>query len=92
VVTQSVDGVERRLELSPLEFKLLVHFCENRDRVMSREQLLQAVWPGENDVSDRVIDHHVSNLRKKIGASAIRIKTIVGEGYSFELSPKDSEE
>jgi DNA-binding response OmpR family regulator len=47
VVTQPVDGLERRLELSPFELKLLICFFENCDRVMSREQRLQAVYSFE---------------------------------------------
>ncbi|MBI2604822.1 MAG: response regulator transcription factor [Deltaproteobacteria bacterium] len=80
-VTANTGDVE--LPLTPLEFKLLVHFARNEDRVLSRDRIISAVW-GENvHILDRTIDAHVSNLRKKLGPSACAIKSVHGEGYRF---------
>jgi DNA-binding response OmpR family regulator len=74
---------EALLDLTPVQFKLLVHFARQEDRVFSREDLMNAIR-GENvHVSDRTMDTHVSNLRKRIAASDYSIKSIYGVGYSF---------
>ena len=79
-----LDGKqEARIELTPHEFKLLLYLARHEDRVFSRDQLMTAVW-GENiHIMDRVVDVHMSNLRKKISDSSYAIKTIHGVGYSF---------
>ena len=54
------------VELTALEFRLLKTFVERRGRVLSREQLIEAAWEHGTNVSDRVVDTHILNLRKKI--------------------------
>src|SRR5207248_1013080 len=53
------------VEVTPVEFKLLTTFIRSRGRVLTRQQLLDQVWTDVN-CCDRVVDTHVSNLRKKI--------------------------
>ena len=55
------------LDLTPIEFKLLVYFVRNEGRVLTRKELLNGVWGPQVNVLDRTIDKHVSYLRKKIG-------------------------
>ena len=55
----------KSLEVTAVEFKLLTAFIGSRGRVLSRDQLLDKVWP-DTACGDRVVDTHVSNLRKKI--------------------------
>lgn len=80
---------ETRIELTPHEFKLLLYLASNEERIFSRDQLITAVW-GENvHITDRVIDVHVSSLRKKLSASSYSVKTIYGVGYTFaQKTPK----
>jgi two-component system phosphate regulon response regulator PhoB len=78
-----LDGVEQQIELTPVEFKLLFQFLRNEDYILTREQLLTAVWGTASDVLDRTIDMHVSNLRKKIGQSVYKIKAVHGSGYKL---------
>ncbi len=74
---------QKSVELSPLEFKLLVFFMENEDRVYTREQLMDMVWGNEFEVTDRNVDQHISKLRKKINSQFYHVKTIHGTGYSW---------
>src|SRR5512136_1437160 len=57
------------IDFSALEFRILAAFIRNRGRVLSREQLIDAAWGRDTFVTDRVIDTHVWNLRKKIEPS-----------------------
>jgi DNA-binding response OmpR family regulator len=75
-----------QVEITPIEFKLLSTFIRNRSRVLSREQLLEKVWADAN-CSDRVVDTHVSNLRKKIEDNPAEPRFLVsvrGMGYRFD--------
>jgi len=74
---------ERDLDLTRIEFKLLVHFLKNPGRVFSRADLLKQVWGADTHVSEHTVDTHISSLRKKIGISGGEIKAIVRQGYLF---------
>jgi len=79
-----LDG--RPLELTPVEFALLEALHANRGRVLSREQLLDRMYRDYRVVSDRAVDTHVKNLRKKIHAVASGcelIESVYGLGYRF---------
>jgi two-component system alkaline phosphatase synthesis response regulator PhoP len=74
------------VELTPVEFKLLVTFIRNRGRVLSRQQLLDQVWT-DATCGDRVVDTHVSNLRKKIEekpGDPRYLASVRGMGYRFD--------
>jgi DNA-binding response OmpR family regulator len=76
-----------RVELTALEFRLLKTFVERRGRVLSREQLLDAAWEDGTHVTDRVVDTHILNLRKKIEtdpSQPLLIQGVRGLGYRFE--------
>lgn len=70
----------RAISLSVLEFNLLKCFVQNKDRVMSRERILEAVWR-DSVVSDRTVDTHIVSLRKKLSLFDHVISTIYGAGY-----------
>ncbi|MBU9672978.1 response regulator transcription factor [Planococcus sp. CP5-4] len=83
---------EKQLEFTPKEFELLVYLAENKNRVLTRDQLLSAVWKYDFAGDTRIVDVHVSHLREKIEANTRKptyIKTIRGLGYKFE-EPKSS--
>lgn len=71
------------LMLTPIEFKLLSYFIHHVDHVLTREQLLIAVWGGSVHVQTRTIDKHVSSLRHKLGARSHSIEAVHGAGYKF---------
>ncbi len=78
------DG--RRLELSARELRLLQYFIERRGEVVSREQLLDAVWDYDSAPLTRTVDMHVAKLRKKIEERPAQprfLVTVHGQGYKF---------
>lgn len=77
----TVGGKE--IELTLMEFNLLLTLVERRGRVQSRERLLSDVWGIESEVTTRTIDTHVKRLRQKLGKSGKYIETIRGLGYKF---------
>ena len=81
--------VERRggvLRLGPTEYRLLKHFMENPRRVMSRGQLLDAVWGQESEISERTVDVHIRRLRIAIALPGIDdpVRTFRSAGYALE--------
>ncbi len=80
-ISVMVDG--RSARLTRREFELLQFLVQNRNRVVSRNRLLERVWGYERDVETRSVDVHVGRLRAKLGASARQIETVVGLGYRF---------
>jgi DNA-binding response OmpR family regulator len=75
------------INLSALEFRLLSAFVRHRGRVLSRDQLIDAAWGSETIVTDRVVDTHILNLRKKVEpvpAKPRYIRSVRGMGYRFE--------
>jgi len=80
-----VDGNE--VELTALEFKLLVTLYDRRNRVQSRGSLLDHVWGIDTRISTRTVDAHVKRLREKIGSARDYIETVRGVGYRFAEDP-----
>jgi DNA-binding response OmpR family regulator len=77
----------RAVEMTPIEFKLLAAFIRHRGQTLSREKLLDQVWGRETFVTDRVVDTHITNLRKKIETKPSEPRFLVnvrGIGYRFE--------
>ena len=80
----SVHADGRNIRLTRREFELLRCLVGNRNRVLSRERLLQRVWGYERDIETRSVDVHVGRLRSKLGpAAGAQIETVVGLGYRF---------
>lgn len=78
---------DQLLELTPKEFELLLYLIKNKGRVLSRDQLLNAVWDYDFAGDTRIVDVHISHLREKIENNTKKpqyIKTIRGIGYKFE--------
>ncbi len=71
------------IELTAIEFDLLLCLVANQGKVMSREKILQNVWMDEVYVIDRVVDVHINALRKKLGSISQWIETVRGIGYKF---------
>jgi DNA-binding response OmpR family regulator len=80
-VAIDVDGTPVRL--TRREFELLRFLVENRNRVLSRDRLLERVWGYEKTIETRSVDVHVGRLRSKLGAAGAQIETVVGLGYRF---------
>jgi len=76
-----VDELE--VQLTSIEYRLLVTLYEGRNRVQPREALLREVWGSEPGSPSRTIDTHVKRLRAKLGPAADYVRTIRGIGYRF---------
>jgi two-component system, OmpR family, alkaline phosphatase synthesis response regulator PhoP len=78
---------EELLELTPKEFELLVYLAKHKGKVLTRDQLLSAVWNYDFAGDTRIVDVHISHLREKIESNTkkpVYIKTIRGLGYKLE--------
>ena len=75
------NGME--ISLKPMEFELLAVLAKNKNRAISRENLLRMVWGVEYVGETRTVDVHIGQLRKKLGLSD-HIKTISKMGYRLE--------
>ena len=75
------------VNLTALEFKLLIQLVDRRGRVQSREQLLADVWGYSAEVTTRTVDTHIKRLREKLGTMGKYVQTIRGVGYKFSRSP-----
>ncbi|RBW71492.1 response regulator transcription factor [Bacillus taeanensis] len=78
---------ERMLDLTPKEFEMLHYLAKHRGRVLTREQLLGAIWDYSYSGGTRIVDVHVSHLRDKMERNTRKpryIKTIRGLGYKLE--------
>ena len=80
-IAVSVDG--QHVRLTRREFELLQYLIENRNRVVSRDRLLERVWGYDRMVETRSVDVHVGRLRAKLGVAGRQIETVVGLGYRF---------
>jgi len=81
----TLDGI--KLDLTPVEFRLLAMFIEQSGRVYNRDQILNKIFDDGRIVLDRTVDTHIKNLRhklKKINPKIDYIRSLYGVGYSFE--------
>ncbi len=72
---------EKEIQLTNKEFELLNFFVENRNNVISREQILISIWGEDYFGSDRVIDDTIRRLRKKM--DKLDLETVYGYGYKL---------
>lgn len=75
---------KEELNLSPTEFSLLIYFVNNKGIVLTREQILIAIWGYDFEGDLRVVDTTVKRLREKLKESANLITTVRGFGYKFQ--------
>ena len=80
-ISVRVDGSQIRL--TRREFELLRYLVENRNRVISRDKLLERVWGWDDSVETRSVDVHIGRLRSKLGPASRQIETVIGLGYRF---------
>lgn len=72
------------IPLTRKEFEILVYLIENRNKVLSREDIKEKIWDKNKESDIRLVDTHVKNLRTKLGEYGDIIKTIRGYGYKIE--------
>jgi DNA-binding response OmpR family regulator len=85
------DSTQEEIFLTPTETKLLLFFIENPDQVVSREQIIQAVWGQQIFLeAERTVDVHIRHLREKIEPDPSQpsiVQTVRGFGYRFRHDP-----
>jgi DNA-binding response OmpR family regulator len=86
-VVVTVEGESVRL--TRREFELLKCLVENRNRVLSRDRLLERAWGYDHYVETRSVDVHVGRLRAKLRTAGSQIETVVGLGYRFVEERQD---
>lgn len=79
--THTAKAGGKKIELTITEFRLLEDLLRNKERVRTREQLLDTVWGYSFEGYARTVDTHIRRLRAKLGAEADCIETIRGMGY-----------
>ncbi len=82
-VSVLTEGKEEFIDLTSLEFRLLLTLAKAPERIFTRDFLLSEVWGSDVSVTDRTVDTHIGHLRKKIAKSQCKIDTVIGSGYRF---------
>ena len=77
-----LDGEE--IQLTRTEFDILLFFLTHRNRIYSREEIIEHVWGADVVVTNRTIDTNITRLRKKLGEYGNYIVTRQGFGYGFK--------
>lgn len=77
-----LDGEE--LQLTPTEFSIILFFLTHRNRIYSRQEIIQQVWGDDVVVTDRTIDTNITRLRRKLGQYSNHVVTRQGFGYGFK--------
>lgn len=83
-ISKTVTIDDARVELTRTEFDLLALLLSHRGQVLSRQELLDLVWPDDVIVTERTVDVNITRLRKKLGGYASCILTRQGFGYFFK--------
>lgn len=77
------------LNLTHKEFELLNYLVENGSRTVGREELLESLWRGADEIpNERTIDVHIRRLRAKLGRLSNTVRTVRGQGYRFYDHPE----
>lgn len=77
----TVDG--ELVSFTKLEFEVLALLLSRPGQVLSREKILESVWPSDTIVLDRTVDVNITRIRKKIGPYGECLRTKIGYGYMF---------
>lgn len=83
-VSRVTRGESQDLGFTAIEFKILVSLTQRVEAVLSREQLLEKVWPGTY-INERTVDSHIAHVREKLGDSKLKVETVKGLGYRARI-------
>lgn len=84
-IGHEVKVSNKSINLSPTEFSLLIYFLDNKNIVLSREQILTTIWGYDFEGDIRVVDTTIKRLREKLGSMNKLIVTVRGFGYKLEV-------
>ena len=78
----AVEGKE--VALAPKQYDLLMYMIENKNQVLSRDQILDKVWGMEYEGYDRAVDTHIKKLRAALGKASYHVETVIKAGYRWK--------
>lgn len=78
----AVEGKE--VVLAPKQYDLLMYMIENKNQVLSRNQILDKVWGMEYEGYDRAVDTHIKKLRAALGKASYHVETVIKAGYMWK--------
>lgn len=78
----------KEIHLTRIEFEILRYFLEHPNQIIERNKLLGDLWP-DAVVTNRTVDTHVANLRKKIRGFSVPLDTIYGAGYILKMPQQE---
>lgn len=81
-----VENSNEALNLTPSEYKILSLLAESEGKTLSRKQIVDCVWGPDFNLSEKVVNTHISNLRNKIKKSQCKILLAKGKGYFLQLN------
>lgn len=82
--TKTVSNLNEIIDLTPNEYNLLTYLFENKERAVSREELLNKIWGYDSEIETRAADDTVKRLRKKISDTNVLIETVWGFGFRLK--------
>lgn len=77
------NGVSTPISFTSLEFRIFAFLSKHKNKVISREEIINHIWGGKVYITDRTVDAHIAHIRKKIQPSRVKIETIFGTGYKL---------
>nr|WP_321291991.1 response regulator transcription factor [uncultured Trichococcus sp.] len=86
LAAMSVKQNGASLNLTPNEYNVFVYLIENKNRAVSRDELLDSIWGYGKDIETRACDDTVRRLRKKLAGSTVEIETVWGFGFTVKES------
>ena len=87
--TKQVEYSGRDIGLTGMEFALFHYLSENRNKAVSRSELLDKIWGFENEVETRATDDMIKRIRKKLADSGSKLKIETVWGFGFKISDKE---
>jgi DNA-binding response OmpR family regulator len=82
------DHGKEQVELTTIEFRIFALLARTPNKIFARAEILERVWGQTIAVTDRAVDVHISNLRKKISGTGVTIEAVIGSGYRVQVRPE----
>lgn len=76
-------GKTTHINFTSLEFRIFTFLSKNKNKVISRDEIINHIWGGRVYITDRTVDAHIAHIRKKIQSSRVKIETVFGTGYKL---------
>jgi len=77
------NGTLTPISFTSLEFRIFAFLTKHKNKVISRDEIINHIWGGKVYITDRTVDAHIAHIRKKIQPSRVKIETVFGTGYKL---------